>query len=159
MGRALQERLGIVHVEVDRHHLPGEPGYEGRRIERAEWIAAYQAAHREVEAALAAGLSVVFDAVSYRRTQRDRIRRIASKHGVPMTVVHLNVSADEARARLIANRASPTRVNVPEEDFNEVAGGMQPPDQNESFVNYRPDEPVDAWIARVIAPLLKEPEK
>jgi hypothetical protein len=35
---------------------------------------------------------------------------------------------------------------------------MQPPDQNESFVNYRPDEPVDAWIARVIAPLLKETE-
>ena len=150
----MQERLGIVHVEVDQHHAGGRAGVDGRRIEREEWIAAYQAAYRVVEDALAAGHSVVLDAVSYRRTQRERVRRIAAKHGVPMTVIYLDVTPEQATARMTANRLNPTRANVPDLDFEEVAAGMQPPREDEPVVRYRPEEPAAAWIDRVIAPML-----
>src|SRR6187200_405660 len=62
LGRSLQARLGIVHVEVDRYHFDGRTDFVERPIERAEWIAAYKAAYRQAEAALDAGQSVVFDA-------------------------------------------------------------------------------------------------
>jgi predicted kinase len=156
LGRALQARHGIVHVEVDRHHLDGRIDFEDRRVERAEWIAAYRAAYTQVEEALGAGRPVVFDAVSYRRTQRDRTRRIAKKHGVPITIIYVDVAPELAKARLNRNRANPTRVNVPQVDFDEVARGMQPPQHDEALVTYRPGEPVEFWIERVIAPLLKE---
>jgi predicted kinase len=157
MGRAMQEQLGIVHVEVDSHVLTGRPGLEelgSRRIEREEWITAYQAAYRQVEVALDAGRSVVFDAVSYRRTQRERVRRIAAKFDVPMTVVYLDVSPADAKKRLFANRASPIRGNVPDADFEEVAVGLQLPQEDEQVLRYRPNEPVDSWIERVIVPML-----
>ena len=155
MGRALQEQLGIVHVEVDRHHVERSDAFEERQIERAEWIAAYRKSYHEVENALRAGKSVVFDAVSYRRTQRDRIRRIGDNHGVLMTIIQMNVSADLARARLNANRANPVRPTVPDADFEEVSSGMQPPMDDARSINYNPDEDIAEWIQREIAPMLK----
>lgn len=159
LGRALAERLGAIHVEVDRLHADVADALEGRRIERQEWIAAYQAAYREVEAALSDGRVVVFDAVSYRRVQRDRVRRIANRFGVPMTIVYLDVDPDQARARLEANRRAPLRVNVPDVDFEEVASGMQPPMDDEPHIRYRPDEPIFDWIDRAVAPLLAESDR
>lgn len=156
IGQALQDRLGIVHVEVDRHHSGGHAAAEGRRIERDEWIAAYRAAYREVETALTAGRSVTFDAVSFRRTQRDRMRRIADKFGVPLIVIYLDVPAELANARRVANRCNPMRVDVPDADFIEIEGGMQRPGDDEAQVRYRPPEPLDQWIERVIKPLMKE---
>jgi predicted kinase len=156
LARALQVRFGIVHVEVDRHHLDGQAGFDGRRIERSEWITAYQAAYCEVDEAFAQGRSVVFDAVSYRRNQRDRIRRIAAKHGVPMTIVYFDVTPEEAKTRVAANRQNPVRVNVPDEDMAEIAAGMQPPRDDEHAVRYHPSEPIESWIDRVIQPLMKE---
>lgn len=152
----MENHLGLIHVEVDRYHVGGQEGFDGRRVERSEWIAAYQAAYGEVEAAFTDGKSVVFDAVSYRRAQRDRIRRIAGKYNVPMTIVYLDVTRNEANARLAANRFNPSRVNVPDDDFAEISSGMQPPDEDELFVRYHPSELIDDWIERVIKPLLKE---
>jgi len=154
LGRALQERLGIVHVEVDRHHLDGRTDFDERPVELAEWIAAYRAAYQLVDDTLDTGKSVVFDAVSYRRSHRERVRRIAATHGVPVTIIYLDVPEEQARARLVANRSSPYRVNVPDIDFDEVARGMQPPEDDERFTRYRPDEPVTAWIDRLVVPML-----
>lgn len=152
MGRALHERLGVSHVEVDRY-LGGSVG--GQRVGRPEWIDAYRLAYREVETELAAGRSVVFDAVGYRRVQRERARRIAAAYGVVVAVIFLDVTLDEARARLAANRERRTRRDVPTDDFLEVAEGLQPPlPDEEPVLRYRPDEPLDYWIDRVIIPLL-----
>jgi predicted kinase len=156
LARALQDRFGIVHVEVDRYHAGGQEGFDGRRIGRGEWIAAYLAAYREVEQAFATGKSVVFDAVSYRRTQRERIRRIAAKHGVSMTIVYLDVTPEEARTRVAVNRCNPVRVNVPDDDIAEIAAEMQPPQDDERAIVYHPSEAIESWLDRVIQPLLKE---
>jgi predicted kinase len=154
LSRALAAELGIAHVEVDaphtRHGL--RPGLDP--IERADWIAAYQRGYAELESVLREGRSAVFDAVSYRRLQRNRVRRVAERLGVPATVVLLDVSADEARARLERNRFTRERVNVPMADFLEVAEGMQWPDPDEEVVRYSPDEPLADWVERVVRPLL-----
>jgi predicted kinase len=159
MGRSLRERLGVTHIEVDAHHAGGQDGFDGRRIERDEWITAYRAAYREVEQALAIGRSVVFDAVSYRRSQRDRIRRISDKYRIPLTVTYLDVDREESRARIAANRRNPVRVSIPDEDLDEIAAGMQPPQPDEDVVTYRPNEPLEDWIDRTIRPMLKETDE
>ena len=154
MGRSLAKELGSVHVEVDQHHLDNEGTFPGRRVERAEWIAAYRAAYARVEDALAAGKSVVFDAVSYRRLQRDRIRRIALKHGIPMTILYLDVDPELAKSRMAANRIEQTRPNVPDADFEEVKAGIELPMPDETWIAYRPAEPPESWIWREIVPLV-----
>ena len=154
LSRALAAQLGVAHVEIDalhtRHGL--RPGVDP--IERADWIAAYQRGYAELEEALRAGRSAVFDAVSYRRLQRNRVRRVAERLGVPTTVVLLDVSVDEARARLERNRFTRERVHVPMADFLEVVAGMQWPEPDEETIRYDPVEPLGAWIDRVVRPLL-----
>jgi hypothetical protein len=66
------------------------------------------------------------------------------------------VSADEARERLQANRLAPARVDVPDDDFDEVAAGMQPPMPDEPHLRYRPHQDLDTWIDETIAPIVME---
>jgi predicted kinase len=159
MGRTLAAMTGMVHIEVDRFHTEPPDVARERRIERTEWIAAYRAAYIEVEEALTAGKSVAFDAVSYRRLQRDRIRRIATNHGVAMTIIYLDVPPAVARARMIENRLTPRRPNVPDADFDEVCAGMQPPMADEIWVAYKPSEPLEDWIRREIGAHTERKEK
>ncbi len=154
LSRALAAELGVAHVEVDALHAQHglRPGVDA--IARADWIAAYQRGYAEVEVILRDGGSAVFDAVSYRRLQRNRVRRVAERLDVPATVVLLDVSVDEARARLERNRFTRERVNVPMESFLEVAEGMQWPDPDETVIRYSPDEPLTDWVGRIVRPLL-----
>lgn len=154
LSRALAAQLGVAHVEVDALHARDglRPGIDP--IARADWVAAYRRGYAELEDALRADRSAVFDAVSYRRLQRNRVRRVAERLGVPATVVLLDVSADEARARLERNRFTGERVDVPMADFLEVAGGMQWPEPDEAVIRYRPDEPLAEWVERVVRPML-----
>lgn len=154
LSRALAAELGVAHVEVDALHASHglRPGLDP--IARADWIAAYQRGYAELEAILRVGRSAVFDAVSYRRLQRNRVRRVAERLGVPATVVLLDVSIDEARTRLERNRFTRERVNVPMADFLEVAEGMQWPDPDEAVIRYRPDEALADWVERVVRPML-----
>jgi predicted kinase len=154
LSRALARQLGIAHVEVDALHAANGLRAGIDPIERADWIAAYQRGYAELEALLPEGRSVVFDAVSYRRLQRNRVRRVAERLGVPATVVLLDVSVDQARSRLERNRLTRERVNVPMESFLEVAGGMQWPDPDEAVIRYSPDEPLAEWVERVVRPML-----
>lgn len=154
LSRALAAELGIAHVEVDALHASNglRPGVDP--IERADWIAAYQRGYAELEALLRAGRQAVFDAVSYRRLQRNRVRRVAERLGVPATTVLLDVSAEEARARMQRNRFTGERVNVPMESFLEVAEGMQWPGPDEPTIRYSPNEPLADWVERVVRPLM-----
>jgi len=158
LSRSLAAELGIAHVEVDALHARGglRPGIDP--IERADWIVAYQRGYAELEAVLRAGGSAVFDAVSYRRLQRNRVRRVAERVGVPATLVLLDVSADEARARMERNRFTRERVDVPIADFLEVSEGMQWPEPDEAVIRYSPDEPLADWVTRVVRPLLMHAE-
>ena len=158
LSRALAARLGVAHVEVDAlHDRRGlRPGVDP--IERADWIAAYRRGYAELEAILRDGRSAVFDAVSYRRLQRNRVRRVAERLGVPATVVLLDVSPDEARARIERNRFIRARVSVPLEAFAEVADHMQWPEPDEDVIRYRPAEPLADWVDRVVRPLLTPQE-
>lgn len=157
LARALEERLGIVHIEVDREHLDNWDVPDGEPRPKEAWVASYKVAYARLEETLDAGRSAVFDATGYRRFHRDRARRLAATRGIPSTVIVMDVSREEAQARRDANRRTPVRPNVPDSDFEMVSREMQRPGPEEPSVTYHPSEPVDEWIDRVIRPLGGEP--
>jgi predicted kinase len=105
---------------------------------------------------LGAGKPAVFDATGYRRVDRDRLRRIAAAHGVPVVVIWLDISSKEARRRLDENRRTGERWNVPDEDFALISEGFEPPGADEEVVRYDGATAIDDWIDRVLVPALKE---
>jgi predicted kinase len=152
LARAMTDRLDVVNVEVDRVHAERNRDLSARPLTRDDWIAAYRISFKRLKETLRQGRSAVFDATSYRRIQRQRLRRIADAHGVPMTVIYLDVSAEEAKQRLEANRRQPRRMAVPSADFAAVVSEFQPPGDDEDVVRYDASLPADAWIETVLAP-------
>lgn len=154
LARALAARLGAVHLELDAINAERGLGRRGAALSNAEWAATYREGRRRLENHLAAGRSVVYDAVSFRRAHREQLRRVARRHGASAAVVHLATPVAEIGRRRRANRDRPTRGDVRPEDFALVAEGFQAPGPDEDAVTYDdPSVPPDLWADRLAARL------
>ena len=151
LARELAAHLGLVHLEVDQIHRDRGLGGDGRRLSRADWVAAYRESYRRLDALLADGCSVVYDATNFRRRMRDRLRQIADAHGAQTTVILVDPSEEEVRRRLARNRANPRRADVPDDDFREVVASFQPPGSDERVIRFDPSVPIGSWVERLWA--------
>ncbi len=116
----MERQLGIALVELDAINKARGIGLHGEAISPEEWDGTYAEAYRQLDAFLAAGQSVLFDAASFTKA--------------------------EARQRWLQNRATGARYDVRDEDFAHVVNFFEPPAQEEHAVYYRPSQPADEWI-------------
>src|SRR6266702_2994497 len=149
LARALERQLGIVLVELDDINRVRGVGLHGKAISPEEWHRTYTEAYRQLDAFLAAGQSVLFDATNFTKVQRASLRALAGKQGARALVIYLDVSEVEARQRWLQNRATGARYDVRDEDFAQVVNFFEPPTPEEQAVYYRPSQPVDEWIQQV----------
>lgn len=148
LAQALAKRLGAVHMETDVINTERGLGLDGTAITAREWARTYREAYRHVEALLCEGRSVLYDAVNYRRVQRDQLRRIAWRCGAATQVVWVTTPAAQAQERLAANRVHPVRFDVRDEDFAEVVRRFEPPTADEHVLHYRNAELIEPWLMR-----------
>lgn len=146
LARALAAHLGAVHLETDAVNTERGLRSNGAAITTREWAATYREAYRRLEALLCAGNTVVYDAVNYRRVQRDQLRRIARRCDVAAQVIFVSTPAKHARRRLEGNRVQVVRVDVRDEDFAEVASRFEPPTADEHVLHYNGMEPSELWL-------------
>lgn len=146
LARALAQHLGAVHLETDAINTERGLGLSGAAITTREWAATYREAYRRLEALLNAGNTVVYDAVNYRRVQRDQLRRIAQRCDAVVQVIFVTTPVAQARQRLETNRVQRTRFDVRDEDFAEVASRFEPPTADEHVLHYDGTEPIEPWL-------------
>ncbi len=146
LARALERQLGIALVELDAINSARGVGLRGEAISPEEWDRTYAEAYRQLDTFLAAGQSVLFDAASFTKAQRDFLRTLAGKRWASSLVIYLDVSEAEARQRWLQNRATGARYDVRDEDFAQVVNFFEPPAPEEHAVYYRPSQPADEWI-------------
>lgn len=148
LARALaaHERLSIIAIDAinDERGL----GINAAPIAPEEWDGTYAEAFRRLETALAGGESVIFDAASFTRQQRDDLRRIAARHNVRARVLWVDVPVAVATERWRRNRESGQRYDVRDEDFAQVVDRFEPPASDEDMLRYDQSLSVDVWIAR-----------
>lgn len=111
-----------------------------------QWIARYRIAHRRISEDLAAGNTVIFDAVNHRRHQRDRLRLIARQNGTGIRFLWIATPDDIALNRLRRNRANPTRPDVPEDEFRAIAAAFELPDPEPDVLRYDGQIPLVRWV-------------
>src|SRR5712692_1364493 len=148
LARAFERQLGIALVELDDINRVRGVGLHGEAISPEEWDGTYAEAYRQLDTFLAAGQSVLFDAASFTKAQRDFLRTLAGKRWASSLVIYLDVSEAEARQRWLQNRATGARYDVRDEDFAQVATLFEPPTQEEQVVRYHPSQPANEWIQR-----------
>jgi len=155
LARALAERFGLAHIEIDRvHEERGVLREPDDRLVENDWLVAFQHSYRRLIESLRRGESAVWDATTYYRAQRDRVRKAAAREGAEVVLIYLDTPLAEAQARLERNRVVRSRWDIPDDDFLSISRDLEPPGADEHPIRYTPETPLEAWMNETIAPLL-----
>jgi len=146
LSQELADLLPAERIELDR--VLGEEAGAYDQAPRA-WIERYRRAHARIEDLLAAGEPVVFDSVNHTRRQRDRLRSLAARQGSSVRFVWMDTPLDVIRARMARNLVAPTRPNLTSAQFDEIARGFEPPDDEADVLVYDGTIPLHRWAAEL----------
>ncbi len=138
LARDLAARLGMRHVEVDAIVREQGGTFGPNPLPRQAWVAAYREGHRRLAEILAGGEPTVWDAVSFRWSHREALRRLAARAGRTSRLVWVDPAAMEIARRRADNRLVRRRGDVPEAEFAGVAAGFQAPRPEEGATRYDP---------------------
>lgn len=155
LARALAERFELAHIEIDQVHVErGVLAHERGHLDDRDWLTAFQISYRRLIRLLDQGRSVVWDATSYYRAQRDRVRRVAGEHGARVALIYLDTPEEMARARIERNRVVRSRWDIPDDAFTSLSLALEPPTADEDPIRFAPEDDLDDWMNRQIAPWL-----
>lgn len=142
----LAQHSGWKRISLDDINAERGVGQDNSVITQADWARSYAEAHRRVDATLAAGQTVIYDATNFTRKERDRLRHIAARHNAATTIIYLDI-ADIARTRWQDNRRNPARRDVGDADYAQVADNFQPPTADENVIIFDRSRPLAEWIS------------
>jgi predicted kinase len=133
-AKVIHELTGAIHLWADhiRRERFGEPTYT-----HEENLKLYEYLNSVAEQLVAAGQSVIFDTNFNFYKDRQKLRDIATKHGVATQVVWVTTPKEIAKKRATANAHSQdTRVlgNMPPERFDRMSSNLQPPHEDEDVI-------------------------
>jgi predicted kinase len=102
------------------------------------WARAMAVGFDRTRRLLAEGQSVVYDNANHTRRNRDRCRRVATQAGAWFRLLWVDTPVDEARRRLLENRQSPARSDVPDASFCEIIQQFEPPTAEANVIRVTP---------------------
>lgn len=137
---------GCSVVSVDRivRELAIDLGPEGGK--QRGWARAMAEALQRSRELLTDGESVVYDNANHTRRNRDRCRRLAAHAGARFGCVWVDVDRSTAHRWLLENRTRPTRSNVPDAAFRQIADEFEPPSDEPDVIRWRPGTDVDELV-------------
>ncbi len=148
LARELERQFGFRRVAIDEINAEFGLGLDGDAISAARWDRTYTEAYNRTGRLLAQGETVLFDAASFTRAQRDEVRAIAQTSEVPALVIFVDIPVSVARRRWLANRSSLSRHDVRDDDFAHVVDHFEPPGDDEHVLHYDGSETLAGWITR-----------
>lgn len=132
-AKIIHEQTGAMHVWADheRRRIFSNPSHspaESRKL--------YAYLNNVVDGLLAEGKSVIFDTNFNFYKDRQRLRRIASKHGAKTIVVWLATSKLLAKQRAVHDRSLRNGYEfvLSENDFDRMSNHLQLPHEDETVV-------------------------
>lgn len=149
LARALAGREELMIIAIDDINTERGLGVNAAPISPEAWNGTYAEAFRRLDAALAAGQSVVFDAGSFTREQRDDLRGIAAQRCARARVLWVDVPPEVATARWQRNRETGERYDVRDEDFAQGLATFEPPTPDEDVLRYDQSLPVEVWLGHL----------
>jgi predicted kinase len=154
VARAMASRFSIALIEIDGVHREREL----EAVEVRDWQIAFQRAFRRLHRSLSAGQSVVWDAASLTRAQRDRIRSTGVRYGADIQLIYVDTPYEERVRRRNANLITHARVDVPIEEFDAASSHFEVPSADEHPIRMSNQDRVEAWLDQTIAPRLRAAE-
>lgn len=149
LARELAKTHDLACVAMDAINTERGLGLHGNAISEEDWDITYQEAYRRIDRFLTQGKSVIYDAPSFTKEQRDQLRAIAYSHGMPAKVIFVDVPESVARERWLKNRRTGNRFDVRDDDFAQVVDNFQSPTDEEDVIRYDQTLPLSEWVHQV----------
>jgi len=134
IAKLIETRTGAVHLWADhiRQQMFADPTHS-----REESKLLYDKLNDETAAWLQQGKSVIFDTNFNFYDDRELLRRIAADNGAETKLIWVTTPRDVAHQRAVhESNDQVTRIfgNMPETDFQRIAGNLQPPRPDEQAI-------------------------
>src|SRR3954452_14418257 len=103
----------MAYVNMD--NIKADEGYfvSDDQVPDADWPGIYDVVHASLLLPLRLGRDVLYDASNLTRKERDDMRDLATKRGFAASVIYVATPQPTVRQRWQANKANPTRFDVP----------------------------------------------
>lgn len=149
LGRAIVNKFGYQHVDVDevKDQLFGSD-VKDENLRHADWIRIYKQTDKLIQNYLKKGDSVIDDSRNFRKSERQKITRIATMLGAKVVTIFIDTPEIIARQRLAENSKTNSRRNVSDTDFRETLEAMEQPSTDESPLVFQNGEDIEAWISK-----------
>lgn len=147
LGSAITNKFDYEHVDVDevKGQLFGSD-MRDENLSHADWVKVYEETDKLVENYLTKKRSVVDDSRNFKKSERQKISKIATGLGADVITIFIDTPESVARQRLTENRETNFRRNVTDKDFEETLEAMEQPTENENPLIYKNGEDTDNWI-------------
>ncbi len=149
LARELAKTHDLAYVAMDAINTERGLGLHGDAISEEDWDITYQEAYRRIDSFLTQDESVIYDAPSFTKEQRDQLRAIAHRHGMSAKVIFVDVPESVIRERWLQNRRTGNRFDVRDDDFALVVDNFQLPTDEEDVIRYDQTLPVSEWVHQV----------
>lgn len=150
LAKELEKRLDFFRIDLDevKFELLGEDIKDGN-VDPQQWDKIYLGMYQKIEKALRDGKIVVHDTGNFTKHERDLVRNIASKLGIPTKTIFVSIPVSEARKRLLRNKKTNQRFDVSETDFENAVSEMEPPTEEEDFIVYNSSQPIGELVNKL----------
>jgi predicted kinase len=149
LARRVADRFGYPEVDVDeaKVKLFGDR-VDDHSLDQADWQEIYRKTDRRIAQYLGADRSVIDASRNFHRAGRLAAKAICREHGADLVTIHIDTLEHVTRRRLLANRQSPTRRDVSDDDFAAILVAWEPRAADERPIVYRFGDDPDEWMTR-----------
>jgi len=143
----LVKRLGFKSVNIDE--IKKEFGYKALDDDHVPdkiWEKIFNEINKRVIKYLKNGFNVLTETAWVKREWRDKGRLAPSKEGFKTKVIYVVCTPLTARKRLLENRQTKKRFDVPDNIFEESIRDFEVPTKDEDVIIYDQLESLDKWI-------------
>ncbi|MFA5894237.1 MAG: ATP-binding protein [Candidatus Shapirobacteria bacterium] len=147
LAKKMEDKLNTLSIDLDaiKFEFFGNDATDAL-IGKEGWNRIYQEMYQRIKDALSSGRTVVHDTGNFTKYERDLVRKIAEEQKLESTTIFVDIPTAEAYKRLVANRQTKARFDVPDDDFYGVVEEMEIPDANEKPLVLKWNDSFDNWI-------------
>lgn len=151
LAKQMVSLKGFTHIDLDeiKFELFGQ-NIKDDAIDKQGWDRIYMDMYQRIKNELEMGNTVIHDTGNFTLKERNRVRNIADKLGIPAITIYVQTKTPVAKKRLLSNRTSKERFDVSDKDFESTVKEMEPPTEAETHLVYTPSDPMDEWIHKHI---------
>jgi predicted kinase len=149
LARCLADHFGYPEVDVDetKAEIFGA-SVDDDALCRADWERIYHETDRRIARHLAEGRSVIDASRNFCKAERRTAQAICQHRGAQLVTVHVDTPESVTRQRVLANRQSPTRRDVSDDNFAVILASWELPTADEGALVFFFTDEATEWVAQ-----------